>query len=442
MKEETVMFERDRSQQKKENGMVIGFDLGRYAVQISYYRPGMEGPETAEQVMGSEVFNIPMVLCKRAGINQWFYGREALKHYEKEGGVLVDSLFQKAVDGEVINIEGEQIEGIALLALFIKRSLSILGGAGARGIGSITDIMFTCENLAGNVVDIMTRVTANLSLKNCNVYFQSYAESIYHYMIHQDEALWKNPVFLSHYDGQDIKHYIFRRNPRTTPEVVFVDETEKKNFPFPIIITEDSRPAAYSKIDEKFADYMSDVLGTDIYSSIYLLGDGFKDEWLDKSIKVLCRNRRLFVGNDLFSRGACYSLQDKYEASEVSKTHVYLGEDKLKSNIGLNVLRRGEESYLALLDAGINWYEAEAEFEMFLPEDHKINFVIIPLDGSGHINHEIEVLNFPERDPDTLRIRLEMKMSDVNKVKITITDEGFGEIAPGTGAKWDYSIDL
>lgn len=434
------MFEHDRLQQKKENGMVIGFDLGKFAVQISYYRPGMEGPETAEQVMGSEVFNIPMVLCKRTGINQWFYGREALKHYEKEGGVLVDSIFRKAVNSETVDIEGEQIDAIALLALFIKRSLSILGGA--RGMGNISDIMFTCESLAGNVVDIMTRVTSNLALKNCNIYFQSHAESIYHYMINQDESLWKNPVLLSDYDGQVIKNYIFRRNPRTTPEVVFVDETEKKDFPFPMIISEDTRPAAYSKIDEKFAGYMSGVLGTDIYSSIYLLGDGFKDEWLDKSIKVLCRNRRLFVGNDLFSRGACYSLKDKYEPTDVSKSHVYLGTDKLKSNIGLNVLRRGEDSYLALLDAGINWYEAHAEYEIFLPEDKKINFVIIPLNGSGRFEREIEVLNFPDRDPDSLRVRLEMKMSNVNTVNISVTDVGFGELFPGTEAEWKFTISL
>ena len=60
-------------------GMVVGFDLGKYAVQISYLRDGMEAPQMAEQVIGSQVFNIPMVLCKRHKVNQWFYGPEGCR---------------------------------------------------------------------------------------------------------------------------------------------------------------------------------------------------------------------------------------------------------------------------------------------------------------------------------------------------------------------------
>ena len=122
-------------------GMVVGFDLGKYAVQISYLRDGMEAPQMAEQVIGSQVFNIPMVLCKRNRVNQWFYGREAIRQHERGEGTLVDGLLQKAVDGESEVIDGEEIEGIALLTLFIKRSLSVLGGSHVSG--SITDIMFT-----------------------------------------------------------------------------------------------------------------------------------------------------------------------------------------------------------------------------------------------------------------------------------------------------------
>ena len=51
---------------------------------------------------------------------------------------------------------------------------------------------------------------------------------------------------------------------------------------------------------------------------------------------------------------------------ENGKNHVYLGQDKLKSNIGMKVRRQGEESYQALLDAGINWYEAQNTMEFYL----------------------------------------------------------------------------
>ena len=38
----------------------------------------------------------------------------------------------------------------------------------------------------------------------------------------------------------------------------------------------------------------------------------------------------------------------------------------MKSNIGMKVRRQGEESYQALLDAGINWYEAQNTMEFYL----------------------------------------------------------------------------
>ena len=420
--------------------MVVGFDLGKYTVQISYYRSGMDEPATAEQVIGSQVFNIPMVLCKRRGVNQWFYGREALKQHERGEGTLIDGLLQKALNGERALVEGEEIEGIALLTLFIKRSLSILGGS--RTSGSITDLMFTCERLGTEVVEVMSRVSEGLQLRNCNVYFQSYAESIYHYMIHQDRELWRDNVMCSYYDGMNVTDYVFSRNPRTSPIVAFVDTSDPYRMPMPQIVSEDARAAAYERLDKQYAEHMQEALNKGYYSSIYLLGDGFKEQWYTASVGAMARNRRVFVGNDLFSRGACYSLRDKYEPDETAKSHVYLGVDKLRSNIGMNVLRRGRGSYLALLDAGINWYDVKCEYELFVPEDGVLHLEIIPLDGGEHDVRAIELLELPERDPDTLRVLLRMSMSDVTTVHIHIEDLGFGDLFPSSGMEWNYTIEV
>ncbi len=420
--------------------MVVGFDLGKYTVQISYYRSGMDEPATAEQITGSQVFNIPMVLCKRRGVNQWFYGREALKQHERGEGFLIDGLLRKALTGERENVEGEEIEGLALLTLFIKRSLSILGGS--RVSGSITDIMFTCERLDSEVVEVMSRVTEGLQLRNCNVYFQSYAESIYHYMIHQDRELWRDSVMCSYYDGLNVTDYIFSRNPRTSPIVAFVDTSDPYRMPMPQIVSEDARAAAYERLDKQYAEHMQEALNGGYFSSLYLLGDGFKEQWYKESVGILARNRRVFVGNDLFSRGACYSLRDKYEPDETAKSHVYLGVDKLRSNVGMNVLRRGRGSYLALLDAGINWYDVKCEYELFVPEDGVLHLEIIPLDGGEHDVRDIELPELPERDPDTLRVLLRMSMSDVTTIHIHIEDLGFGELFPSSGMEWNYTIEV
>lgn len=434
-----MLTTKDKAEQNKGR-MVVGIDLGRYSVQISYMRSGMEAPEMAEQVIGSEVFNIPMILCKRVGVNQWFYGREAIKYYEKEGGFLVDNILQKAIKGENEVIDGISYEGTALLSLFVKRSLSILGGAHMSG--AISDIMFTCEELDSRVIEVMSRVTGNLSLRDCNVYFQSYAESIYNYMIHQEAEIWSQNVLLAYFDGNRLVNYTFSRNQRTTPIVSFVDTAEEIPLSLPQIITEDSRPAAYERLDAQFLEYMKEAIGMEYFSGVYLLGDGFKDEWISTSLHFLGKNRRLFIGNDLFSRGACYSLMDKYEPTETAKQHVYLGPDKLKSNVGMNVLRRGEESYLALLDAGVNWFDVKADYQLFMSDDYTFRFIIIPLDGGEHTEHVITIDNPPERDVETVRIALSMNMSDINTIKIHLEDMGFGGLYPSSGLTWDFEITI
>ena len=106
--------------------IMAGYELGRDYAQVSYIEQGMEKPESAAVVTGKEIFGIPTVLCKRVGVNQWYYGRSAEKMADTDSIVKVDHLLDKARSGDKIEVDGEQYDPSALLALFIKRSLSIL----------------------------------------------------------------------------------------------------------------------------------------------------------------------------------------------------------------------------------------------------------------------------------------------------------------------------
>ena len=87
------MFQNQKELTGKKNSkkVVVGYDLGSDYAQISYCSFGEE-PETVSAVNGTEQYNIPVVLCKRYGVGQWYYGKEAVK-YAKEGeGTLVEKL--------------------------------------------------------------------------------------------------------------------------------------------------------------------------------------------------------------------------------------------------------------------------------------------------------------------------------------------------------------
>ncbi len=120
-----MLLEKDRRTGRK-NGIIIGYDLGDRTSQISFCRLDNGEPETVSVVAGEEQYNFPTVLCKRLEVNQWTYGREGRKLADEGKGILVENLLTLARVGEMVEVGEESFDPAALLALFIKRSLSLM----------------------------------------------------------------------------------------------------------------------------------------------------------------------------------------------------------------------------------------------------------------------------------------------------------------------------
>lgn len=436
------MFAGQREQTEKKNigKIMVGYDLGKTSSQISYCTPDASLAETVSSVAGTEQFNIPTVLCKRNGVNQWYYGKEALKYAQSGEGVIVEDLLTLAVNGEDVLVEEECYDPVALLTLFVKRSLSLLNMQ--VPLKNMEAIMFTVEDLSPRMVDVLSKVAAGLQLKIKNIYFQSYVESFYYYVLHQPAELWKNKVLIFDYN-HDMKSYCFEYNKKTVPQVVFITG---KQYPIMPRVTFPEEPEAQEafkrEMDEKFIRIVEGEVSEDMISTVYLLGDGFKGNWTTQSLKMICRNRRVFQGNNLYSKGACYGAVERISPSEAGKEHVFLGKDKLKANIGMKVLRQGEDSYFAVLDAGTNWYEAKADYEVILDNDNVLEFLITPLTGEKLINRQIILEGLPERPRRCTRLRIQIEMTTVNQASLTIEDLGFGEIFQSSGKGWSQTISL
>lgn len=425
---------------KKNNvKTVVGIDLGKEYAQISFFKSGEAEPETVSAVTGTEMYNIPTVLAKRKKVGQWFYGRDALKR-SSDDVIPVDDLLNKAIRGEDVMVEDEAYDPVALLILFIKRSLGLLNmRISAKEIDAY---MFTLDELSQRAVEVLGKIAAALDIKNENVTYASHVECFYSYMIHQPEELWKYQVMV--YEYNDIlKSMLFECSHNTVPEVVFIHSTAHENIKrIDWSSEEDAKQAQQTALDEDFNVVCEEELRDTDVTTIYLIGEGFKESWAKESLKTLCRNRRVFQGNNLFSKGACYAMMDRLSPSEISKNHVYLGEDKIKANIGMNVLRRGEESYFAILDAGRSWYEINEDFEIILDEGNELSFVITSLTG-GHVTEKTVVLEgLPKRPRGTTRLSIHIEMEDVNNMEIQIEDKGFGEIIKSCGSAWTHVLSL
>lgn len=427
---------------KKKNGKAaVGYDLGDRVSQISYCYLGDTEPRTVSTVAGSESYNIPTALCKRFEVNQWYYGKEAIKEAGEGEGTLVEHLVTLAAQGLPVEVEGESFNPAALLTLFMKRSLALLSIH--LPLDRIEVFMITVENLTGRMAEVLTTAAEGLGLRRQSIFFQNHTESFYYYTISQPKELWAHQVILYDFTGPCLITRTMHCNKKTTPVAVFIETEEYPE------VSEEGKPARdpseeaelfYEQLDLKFLSAVNCSMEGRIVTSAYLIGEGFFGDWPKESLKAVCQNRRVFQGNNLYSKGACHAAAARLQ--DFSREYVFLGEEKLKANVGMKVLRRGEDSYFALLDAGENWFEASRETEILLETDNVVTLYVTPLTGSEIEEDKIRLDGLAERPDRTVRLRVAVKMTSEHILFVEVEDLGFGELFPATGQIWQAEFEI
>lgn len=419
---------------------IIGYDISDDFSQISYCQVGSDHVETLSSVAGEENYRIPTVLCKKQGVNQWFYGNEALR-IEPEEGILLRDLLKLAVDGEIVLVEGKEYDPVALLTLFVKRSMGLLAQLGDNA--KIDSLIFTCKNMQPEVLEVLGKVVSGIKFGTDKVYFISHTESYYYYMLYQQEDLWKFKSLLIDYHAgcNGLTVYELEGNRRTTPVAVFVDRKEYglQYSADAAAIQEQVNTQMRERLEEQFLTVVKEVCVNKMISSVYLIGDGFDGDWMQESLRYLCKGRRVFRGNNLFSKGACYYMLERTMPSKAGEENVLLGQDNLRANVGMTVYRQGQESYLALMDAGAKWFEAENTVEFYLQEGNSVELLITPL--TEYRGHQVKI-PLTELPGDISRIRMHLFFREENVLVAEFEDLGFGELRPATGQVWQEEIKI
>lgn len=399
--------------------LIVGYDLGEHTSQISFWHTKEKEPETASTVAGEEQYNFPTVLCRRTETNQWVYGKEAVKLSEEGGGIAVEGLPRLVREGGEVTVGEDTYDPVALLALFMKKSLSLLGAA--FPLSRIDALVITVPRIDRRMIEALTRAVAAMELKAEQIYVRSHVECFYHYAVHQPPELLKGQALACDYEEGTLRTYRLEWNRRTHPVVAFAEEKEYPQM----------RPE-----DDMLLSVLKENCENRMVSAVYLLGRGFEGDWYQECLRYLCRNRRVFRGNNLYSKGACYCAGEELLPDDVGKQYVFLGGDKLKANIGMKALRRGQDSYYALLDAGTDWYEAKKTCEFYLETDNSFSVTVTPLNGKESKEIEVILSDLPKRGGRATRVSLSVSMQSENEAALTIEDLGFGEIYPATNKVW------
>lgn len=416
---------------------VLGIDLTDEYTQISYGT--LSGDvQTYSLSDTDERLSIPSILAKKAGENIWFAGEEAIEQVSLGEAVAVDKILAGAVSGSVREIDGMEYDPVELLALFLKKCLSKLSTVSP--LERVVSVTITVDDTKASTIETLTEAISIIRIKQEQVFFLSHAEAGYHFILHQKQELQASDVLVCDLRADGLHTMLYSKNYRTTPVVVLVDEKHYSNFK-PEFFEEDEIQKKKNK-DAEFLTICRTILEGRRTSAVYLLGDGFSGEWFPDTLKYLCVGRRIFLGSNLFSKGACLGAVEKNSSVKAEKGYVFLGPERLKANLGMNIVREGQDAYMALLDAGKNWFDSGRECDLILEDSGPIEIIVTPLNGKNVRKIPIELKGFPKRPAKASRIHLEIRMASETKAEIKITDLGFGELYASSGLEWKSEFTL
>lgn len=407
-----------------DSGAILGIDINPRSTVLSIYKSNMEEPTTVSTVLGEENYSIPTVLAKRNGMGQWFFGDEAITKNRTKEAILVDDLYNLAIKNEQVFIDGENYQARDLLVIFFNKLFSIPGPMAA--MGEVEKLVICVEQVNLEVMELMNYASGKLGIDSKKVMLIDRNECFYFYALSGKPELFLYSVALFDYSGSNMISVVMNRNQSTRPQLITLDVVNHGD------ITENK--------DEMFDEIIADTFGSKLFSSVYLVGDGFDGDWMKLSLSRLCKGRKVFLGKNLYSKGACYAGYIK--EGKRDWPFIFIGDNDLKLNLSIKILDNNVMKFFTLIDAGQSWYDAKGECEVILDGEPEIEFYVQRPESREAHTDVLELTDIPKRENRTTRLRIEARpISDI-AVSIIITDLGFGEISPASGKSWEHTITL
>lgn len=407
------------------NSYYIGIDLNDSYAMVSFFQQNMKEPETVSTVAGSEVFQIPLVLARRKSIGKWYYGDEARKLSKSGEMVCIDQLLKRALNNEKIVIDDDSFMAEELLALFLKKVMELPSKLGNPS--SFDRLVICVDRLTKENMSMFYGMSVRLGINSKQLTVIDRKESFYYFALNQDKSLWLHDVVLFMQENESIYFYSLKRDLRTTPQVVSIDKS--------ISYTLDTNDK-----DKSFSDIINESFKNRVISTVFLVGDTFAEGWMKQSVSLLCKGRRVFMGNNLFTKGACYAAATRDKEAEWP--FVYMGENEMKFNLSLKVHDKGELSFYNLISAGSNWFEAKGQCEVIISGSYEVDFwKQLPKSREAKIE-TLRLTDMPPRPDRATRIRITATPVSDDRIDIEIKDLGFGEIFMGSGKVWHYEMTM
>ena len=412
------------------DGICVGIDLCADYSQLSYCKLNNEEPVSVEFYTNTSKSNLftPTVVSKTIGMEQWYAGDEADTSGKLGEAVLVKDLLRKVVDKNPVQVDDVTIMPLDLLNIFFGYLLQ--AAKADADCDNILMVSVTLRDYNISVLKAVVKSLENLGIERDRIITSSHDESYIYYTINQSEDLWKNDVFLFDYDDMGLVTKRFYIAPGSGQRIVMVhseDYTEEVSAK----LIENTASGEY--LDRRLLEIATKLFEKKNISTVYLTGKYFSDEIdMPDFIKFICERRRVFAGNNLYCKGACF--QARQAVTDCGPKDMLLAcRERITTGIEMKISDHGKDKILKMVKPGVNWFGADCSYEFIVDNIDEIEIFLSPVDSMEKQVVKVSLADFPDRKNKTMRIAISFSFTSDSRCYMMVKDMGFGEFFASSG---------
>lgn len=264
---------------------------------------------------------------------------------------------------------------------------------------SLEVLVFCLEDNTKELRTMLLDIIKSYNISAEKVHFLDKKECFCAYVFRQStELLLHNALLVENHAGT-LKNYVLHKRTKTLPVAAEIRELSGKP--------------------------LADIFAEHAFSSVFLVGDDYEESWMKQNLSLLKTGKRVFLGKNLYVKGACYYGMDLLEHQE---SYLYLGEEKVCCNIAVRAEQHGTVQYVPLVEGGRNWYESDCTADVLLLDEPELEFALIPINGAAKTTVSVPLPELPKRPKRTTRLRIEITFTSPCHAKLLVKDLGFGAI--------------
>ena len=283
--------------------------------------------------------------------------------------------------------------------------------------------------------EYLTQICGELGLPKGSLVIQNHRQSYMYYAVSQPKELWAHNVGLFEMENNVLLYSQIDIDKKTIPYIIGVIQKDLSDgIDWAALEKEGASHISYA-----FLNAANTALHKQLVTTVYVTGKGFEGSWADEALKELCIGRRVFRGQNLFTKGACYAARELAGEGKLGQC-LFLDEDMIACNVLLRVYHDASVQDVLLAKAGALWSEVDSSIDVIPDEEEEIRITIQDVLKHETRAHMLSLSGFAGRKNKMTRFTIRIRFADSNTCIVTLKDNGFGEYCPSSNRVWERYI--